>query len=326
MKNIDIKKVDTRKEFPDDYTTRVCETGNVTELMMIKHKNNCATIEKINKELYCILSTGEVKEYQHYESRADDTKSVRATLDRLRGIINSNVTDAQNCKFITLTYADNMTDRKRLYIDRQNYWRRLKAYCKLNKIAIPEYISVLEPQGRGAFHLHEILIWNNKAPYISNDEIWRCWSPDGITKGKDFTKTKAISDCDNIGAYFSAYLADMPLDEYQALSDSEKILNSNNEILEKEFLDDEGNAKRKKFIKGGRLYLYPSGVNIYRTSKGIVMPQYEYTSYKKAKEKVSGATETFSQTLVISDENRDFTNEITKVYYNSCRNDITTTK
>lgn len=285
---------------------------------MMKQKNSGATIRKINKELYCILSTGEVKEYDHYDTRADDTKGVRITLDRLRGIINCNVTEPQNCKFVTLTYAENMTDRRRLYIDRQNYWRRFKAYCKRCEILEPQYISVLEPQGRGAFHLHELYIWAEKAPYIPNDDIWLCWSPVGYQNGKDFVKTKGVNNCDNIGAYFSAYLADMPIEDYDALPDTEKT-NTNLDIQEKEFSDEDGNVKKKKFIKGGRLHLYPAGVNIYRTSKKIVMPQYEYTSYKKAKEKVSGATETFSQTFAITDEERDFTNEITKAYYNSKR-------
>lgn len=318
-----IEKVATRTEFPDDYITRISETGNVSELVMMKRKNCMATIQKLNKESYCILSTGEVKDYEHYETRADDTKGVRATLDRLRGIINCNVTEAQNSKFITLTYAENMTDREKLYIDRKNYWRRFKAYCKQKGITTPEYISVLEPQGRGAFHLHEILIWNTKAPYIPNEEIWRCWSPDGIMNDKDYTKTKAITDCDNIGAYFSAYLADMPIEEYQKLLPDNAIV-PESDILDKEFKDDDETIKKKKFVKGGRLHLYPTGVQIYRKSKGIVMPEYEYTTYKKAKEKVSGATETFSQTFVISDDVRDFTNEITKVYYNSKRaNSIT---
>lgn len=289
--------------------------GNVTELVMMKHKNCGATIQKLDKDSYCVLSSGEVKNYEHNETRADDKKSVRSSLNRLRSIINANVTIPQNCKFVTLTYAENMTDRKKLYIDRQNYWRRFKSYCKSNQIQVPEYISVIEPQGRGAFHLHELLIWNQKAPFIPNDDIWKCWSPSGITKGEDFTKTKAISDCDNIGAYFSAYLADMPLDEYENLPKNEKP-EIQQEVLEKEFSDDEGLTKKKKFIKGGRLHLYPSGINIYRASKGIIYPQYEYTNYKKAKEKVSGATETFSQTIIVADDVRDFSNEITKSYYN----------
>jgi hypothetical protein len=285
---------------------------------MMKLRNSYATIQKLDKENYCVLSTGEVKEYQHNETRADDTKSVRVTLERLRGIINSNVLEAQNCKFVTLTYAENMTDRDKLYTDRKNYWRRFKAYCVKRKIEVPEYISVLEPQGRGAFHLHEIIIWSTKAPYISNTDIWECWSPNGKKNNKDYTSTKSISDCDNIGAYFSAYLADMPLDEYRTLKPEGVIIPESN-ILDKEFTDIDETVKKKKFVKGGRLHLYPAGVNIYRTSSGIVKPEYEYTSYKKAKEKVSEGTETFSQTLLVVDEIRDFQNEITKQYFNSRR-------
>ena len=53
--------------------------------------------------------------------------------------------------------------------------------------------------------------------------------------GHGFTKTKAMQDCDNVGAYFSAYLGDMPLDEIMALPEEErKKAIAGNEILEKE--------------------------------------------------------------------------------------------
>lgn len=40
-------------------------------------------------------------------------------------------------------------------------------------------------------------------------------------------------------------------------------------IEEKEVTDDAGEKVSKKFVKGGRLCLYPSGTNLYRYSKGI---------------------------------------------------------
>lgn len=47
-----------------------------------------------------------------------------------------------------------------------------------------------------------------KAPYIDNSVIAEKWR-------HGFTKTKAVHGVDNIGAYFSAYLADMPLETAQ---------------------------------------------------------------------------------------------------------------
>ena len=76
-----IEKVATRTDFPDDYITRISETGNVSELVMMKRKNCMATIQKLNKESYCILSTGEVKDYEHYETRADDSANNGYTQD-----------------------------------------------------------------------------------------------------------------------------------------------------------------------------------------------------------------------------------------------------
>lgn len=64
-----------------------------------------------------------------------------------------------------------------------------------------------------------------------------------------FTKTKKLRDSDNVAAYLMAYLTDMPKDE---------ILPSK--------------TKSKAIIKGARLYFYPTGVHIYRSSRGIMHP------------------------------------------------------
>lgn len=48
-----------------------------------------------------------------------------------------------------------------------------------------EYIVAMEPQNRGAWHAHLILIFNGKAPFIPNDEISALW-------GQGFVKTKGL--------------------------------------------------------------------------------------------------------------------------------------
>lgn len=316
---IEIK--DPITHFPDDYFTKVVSMGNITELVMMDKHNNQANIKKLDSDHYVDLKTGEIKEFAHWDDRADGLGSVRKTLENLRNIINANVSSPENCKFVTLTYRDNMTDVQQLYSDRQNYWLKFKRYCKKKGIPVPEYISVVEPQGRGAWHLHDILIWASKAPFIPANDIWYLWSKDGCLQreidgvGYDFVKVQAVTDCDNVGAYFSAYLADMPLDEAESIG----LFREGLEVNEKEFHDIDGNKKIKKFVKGGRLRLYPSGMNIYRRSKGVKDPTIEYMQYSRAKEKVSAATETFSRTIVLTDSLNGFENTITKRYYNISR-------
>ena len=90
-------------------------------------------------------------------------------------------------------------------------------------------------------------------------------------------------------------------------------------IDEKEFQDDAGTFKKKKFVKGGRLFLYPPGMNIIRTSRGVKRPQVEYMSREQAQKKVSSAKETFSCAFEIVSDDGQIVNRISKAYYNSKR-------
>ncbi len=64
--------------------------------------------------------------------------------------------------------------------------------------------------------------------------------------GQGFTKTKRLKDTDNVASYLMAYLTNVPKDEIVP-----------------------GTIK-KGIIKGARLHFYPSGVHIYRGSRGLI--------------------------------------------------------
>ena len=93
-------------------------------------------------------------QYKHGDTRADNQKGVRQTLARIRALINCNVVNPSFCRWLTFTYAENMTDTKRLYKDWDTFRKRFGRWCAQNGIDKPEYIAVVEPQGRGAWHLH----------------------------------------------------------------------------------------------------------------------------------------------------------------------------
>ena len=73
----------------------------------------------------------------------------------------------------------------------------------------------MEPQGRGAWHAHLVMIFDDKAPYIDNKFMADTW-------GHGFTTTKKLEDVDNVGAYLTAYLGDMDMLEFQNLSEEEQ--------------------------------------------------------------------------------------------------------
>ena len=301
---------------PDEYArTKVTTMGHITELVTCQRRTTGGSpCRKIDKDHYEDLRTGELKEYKHIENRSESLKSIRHTLERIRALINTNVTEPNNVRWVTLTYAENMTDTRRLYADYEKFWKRFCYWCKKNGHGKPEYITVQEPQGRGAWHIHAFFIWDRKAPFISNDEVMaQLW-------GHGFTKVKAMRECDNVGAYFSAYLGDMPLDEVEKLPDDEKSKAlTSGQIDEKEFTDEQDRTKKKKFVKGGRLYLYPPGMNIVRSTKGIKQPEVEIMTHAEAKEKVRSAKQTFSRAYEILGDDGEVINRICKSYYNARR-------
>lgn len=295
---------------PDsDFFTKITYMGNVTELSASRGVSRGGPCRKIDADHYLDLNTGELCCYRHGESRADNLGCIRRTLATIRALINCNITEPANCRWVTFTYAENMTDVHRLMTDWDAFRKRFYRWCSKSAIDKPEYIAVVEPQGRGAWHLHVFFVWAHTAPYLDNNAViaplWR----------HGFTKTKAVSDCDNIGAYFSAYLGDMPLDEYEKLDRSDRAPCA---LVDEKEVDVGGEKVKKKIVKGGRLRLYPPGMNIVRSSRGVKRPSVELARYSVAKEKVRGQTQTFQMGYAIFDgDNR--VNTIFKEYYNSKR-------
>lgn len=286
---------------------RVKETGNIIELMHMTCKNRRCHIQKLDDEQYVDLKTGEVKEFVHMDSRADDLNGVRVSLARLRDYLNTNITDVTRCRWVTLTYAQPhgkpMTDTDRLYKDFKKFVMRFHY-----RYGAFEYIVAMEPQGSGSWHAHVVFIFPGKAPYIPNDEMAKIW-------GQGFTKTRRLDNVDNVGAYLTAYLGDMEIHEFCNLEDHPSGLF----CKDVDYIDDDGKEQKKTYVKGGRIHLYPPNFNLYRCSRGIKKPVVSYMQEKDAEKKVSAATLTFQQTVVIEDPDTGFENDISYRYYNSER-------
>lgn len=299
-------------DYDNNSPCKVTTMGNILEVVTMQKPVSPPPIRKIDADHYVDLRTGEVFDFERGDTRADSLQGIRRTLAHIRNLVNTNVTEPDNVRWVTLTYAENMTDTKRLYRDYEKFWKKFLYWCKRNGISKPEYINVIEPQGRGAWHCHVFFIWDEKAPYIPNNEVLQpMW-------GHGFTKIKALTDVDNVGAYFSAYLADMPLDEYEKLSCARLDVQS----VEKEFTNDDGLTKTKKFVKGGRLVLYPAKMNIVRKSSGIKVAVPESMTYDEARKKVSSAKLTYSRSYEVVGDDDVAVNVVTKAYYNCKRREM----
>lgn len=309
---MDIEKLVNNIKVDSDDVVRVKEMGNVVELMYQEKRNTKNYILKISDNQYIDLRTGEVKDCVRSENRSQSINEVRKSLGRLRDYINTNVTDVFKCKWVTLTYGENMTDTKVLYKDFDKFNKRLKYH--LNKQGhIYEYIVAMEPQGRGAWHAHMLMIFDKKAPYIDNDTVMsKIW-------GHGFTKTKNVKgNVDNLGAYLTAYLGDMELTEAIKTIGSEYISDNQYSICEAT-VEEEGKEVSKAFVKGLRMVLYPPKFNIYRCSRGIKKPEISYTTEEEAQKKISAATLTFERTIKLTDIDSDYSNTINYRYYNKIR-------
>lgn len=285
---------------------KVCvkEMGDIIEISYVQHRNIKPSICKVDNDNYIVLSSGELKQCSHISSRADNKAQVSQSLKRLRDYINTNVTDVDKCKWITLTYKENMTDTKKLYIDFKNFIKRFKY-----KYGSIEYIVACEPQSRGAWHLHCIIIFSAVAPFIPNSVVEELWQ-------HGFTKTTKLDNVDNVGAYLTAYLGDMELDDFL----SSGVSFNNIVVKEIDKIEDIKLDKPKKFVKGGRLFMYPPKFNLYRISRGIKKPIKQYMSYALAKKKVGSLKPTFSSTISLSDYDNNYFNVISYECYNKKRN------
>lgn len=307
-----VEKLEEDYKITNHQIVRVKEMGNVVELMFQENRNNSNVIKKISSNEYIDKRTGEVKEFVHIENRSQAVNEVRKSLGRLRDYINTNVTDVERCKWVTLTYKENMTDTKRLYEDFKKFNMRMRYLLSKDNYKY-EYIVAMEPQGRGAWHAHVLMIFDCKAPYIDNDIMAKTW-------GHGFTSTKKLDkNIDNLGAYLTAYLGDMELEEavhgvnLSALFDRHGKCRYQSREVE---IEEDGKKVPKTIIKGLRMILYPPKFNLYRCSRGIKKPIVSYEREIVAQKKISAGTLTFQRTIKLTDPDSDFSNIINYRYYN----------
>lgn len=287
---------------------KVTEMGNVVEVQYMSRRNGKQTIQMLpGMKHYIELSTGEIKDVTKHDTRASQQKSLARTFKTARGVINANITDVSKVRWITLTYAENMTDTVRLYEDFKNFNKRFQYFCKKHDYGKAEYICMMEPQARGAWHCHLLYLFNHldKAPYISNKELSDLW-------GHGFVKISKLDNVDNVGAYLTAYLGDMDLED---CSHDEIVGNELKEVK----IEENGLEKSKYYVKGARLKYYPAKFNMFRCSRGVKRPIETYMTEKQAEKKVSGATLTYEKTIKLEDTQSDFEAIINTKYYNLVR-------
>lgn len=180
---------------------------------------------------YLVNSTGEVKQQKETaKKRIDNMRNVRIACERFKWKLRANAHNAH--LFITLTYAENMTDTAQLYDDFRKFWQKFK---RLNGCANAGYLVAFEPQERGAWHAHIVTVGGAK--YVPNETIARLWA-------HGYSKTTNCRNIADLGGYLTSYLVNLA----PSAEDSEE---------------------QKASKKNARLPLYPARFRFLRWSKGL---------------------------------------------------------
>ena len=157
-------------------------------------------------------------------SRFANIRQVRKTCENFKWLVRANEDRVR--LFLTLTYAQNMRDTRQLYQDFRAFWQRLRrAYRQ-----VTGYLVAFEPQKRGAWHAHVLLLSDSPLLYISNRHMRALW-------GHGFTKTQRPRGINDVASYLTSYLTNVK----------------------------DGTGTKK----GARLGMYPAGFRFCRSSKRV---------------------------------------------------------
>lgn len=169
------------------YTVKVVVSGKQVEVYQYK-KEVWREYETTPKT---VTRETEVKQLDMFEQEELRKKKIQYSINRtkteIKRLINSN---PHLNKFMTLTFADNITD-----ITQANYL--FNQFIKRMTYRFPSfaYFAVPEFQKRGAVHYH--LLCN--LPYIEMDMLAHLW-------GHGMVNIRRVETVNNLGAYMSKYL------------------------------------------------------------------------------------------------------------------------
>jgi hypothetical protein len=280
------------------------QTGHISEIIGVKTIcSGLSSIKKLSQDEYIVTDTGEIMQYVKSENRADNMQSLKSSMTDVQRLINQNFNGGPSEIFFCLTYAEKMTDNKKMTSDLKYFNEKLRrAGYDLDSI------TVVEPQGDGkkygnewhanTWHAHILAKNKNGKPlFIPFTVLAKIW-------GHGTVKIKRLLDVDNVGVYVTSYFTTLD-PEYERDTESGE--------------EPQGRAD-KRLEKGQRLKYYPPGMKFFRCSRGIVHPEPQKMSYEEAKRKIGDCRADFSQTIIIQDPtSMDILNEVSHEYYNTVR-------
>jgi hypothetical protein len=249
------------------------------------HKPCMGLITKISGTEYIDNRTGECKSFRNVSTPYKDYKMVKRSLNRLFDLLLCNLVCKQNCVCFTMTYSNQMQDFDQIDKDLRNFIKMLR-----NRFGSFQYILVIEPQTRDSFHIHGVLCFDHKAPYIplnlsfSDNTLWRHGFATARKVKSDIQVAKYYVDY-NLDLKYNTALQMFPdsIDNYKTIT----------------VPTDTGVEQR---VNGIAIELLPRMLNIVRHSTGIQKPLISYGMKKELLSNLNGCTLRDSKILHHIDE------------------------
>lgn len=172
---------------------KVIKSGHIVEVY--EYKNGVWYDDRENMREGGRHNEGSEKSVERKEEyRASVNYKAR---EKVRRLISANF--GAGSLFITLTYAENMTDIETANYDLKKFIQKMKR--KQNDF---KHVTVIEFQKRGAVHYHMVcnfhLTWSNEKELQEKERVLgKIWS-------HGFVDIKEIEHVDNIGAYVVKYM------------------------------------------------------------------------------------------------------------------------
>lgn len=220
------------------YTVKRLDCGRTVRYRMMTRERHEMPIVNLSKDEYLLKKTGEVRKKVHAETKGQTISSVKRAFSRLYDICECNYESNDQVLFLTLTYSQMMEDEKRLRLDVAVFNKALKRMGYEYR-----YVWVPEKQGNGRWHVHMIMFFDDKAPWLTNALLDSAWKKGFWNLKRDF------SDVRNLAAYICADLS------WSDGGDTHKV------------------------NKVNRLMGYSAGLHLYRCSKNIRRPVESDISY-----------------------------------------------
>lgn len=166
------------------YTKKLIKSGHVYEVYEYEKPVRCGDSKNPN---------GRRLKADDENSRVTRQKTLNKAKQNIRRLINANVWQyGEPPIFLTLTFAENVTDTKQANYEFKKFRQRLEYMLNIKL----KYVAVVEFQKRGAIHYH-IVFFN--LPYVPVEKLSEVWS-------NGFIKVNKIDHVDNVGAYLTKYI------------------------------------------------------------------------------------------------------------------------